>query len=161
MRVKDLMTAPAATVARGDSLHVADGIMSMGGVRHLPVLHGPELVGVISQRDILRAPGLLSPAYGFGGDARAVLKALRVEDVMSSAVVTIGAEAPVQVAAERLLEHRVGCLPVLDGATLVGIVTTSDLLRAMAGPSQGTDVPGGTAATGKPSAAPSLAETGT
>jgi CBS domain-containing protein len=161
MRVKDLMTAPAATVARGESLHVADGIMSMGAVRHLPVMHGPELVGVVSERDILRAPGLLAPAFGLGVDARAVLKVLRVEDVMSSAVVTIEAEAPVQVAAERLLEHRVGCLPVLDGATLVGIVTTSDLLRAMAGSSQELEAPGGTAAIGERSAAPSLAEAGT
>jgi CBS domain-containing protein len=160
MRVKELMSAPAATVARGESLHVADGIMSMGAVRHLPVVHGPELVGVISQRDILRAPGLLSPAFGLGVDARAVLKVLRVEDAMSPTVVTIEGEAPVQVAAQRLLEHRVGCLPVLDGARLVGIVTTSDLLRAIARPSTPMHASGGTAATGKPSAATSLAESG-
>jgi acetoin utilization protein AcuB len=134
--------------------------MSMGAVRHLPVVDGPELVGVISQRDILRAHGLLSPAFGLGVGGRAVLKVLRVEDVMSSTVVTIEAEALVPVAAERLLEQRVGCLPVLDGAKLVGIVTTSDLLRAMAGPSPRMDASGGTAATGKPSADTSLAESG-
>ena len=56
MRVKDLMSARVAIVAPDDSLHIADGIMSLGGVRHLPVVSGGELVGVISQRDIVAAP---------------------------------------------------------------------------------------------------------
>lgn len=158
MRVKELMSAPAATVAPGDSLHIADGTMSMGGVRHLPVIDGRGLVGVISQRDILRAVGLVSPAVGLVG-TRAALKALRVEDVMSSTVVTIGAEAPVHEAAEHLLKHRVGCLPVLAGGTLVGIVTTSDVLRAVAGPAKAHDR-GRRTVIGTASAAPNPAESG-
>jgi CBS domain-containing protein len=135
MRVKELMSAPAATIAPGDSLHIADGIMSLGVVRHLPVVSGGDLVGVVSQRDILRSPGMFSPVLGFAVDTRAALKALRVADAMSPAVVTIGAEASVGEAAERMLKHRVGCLPVVEGGTLVGIVTTSDLLRAIVDPS--------------------------
>ena len=135
MRVRNMMSAPAATVTPGDTLHVADGTMSLGGVRHLPVVKGRKLVGVISQKDILRAPGLLGPSVGFAVDTRTLLKALRVEDVMSSTIVTIGADATVREAAERLLNHRVGCLPVLELGTLVGIVTTSDVLRAVAGSS--------------------------
>lgn len=131
MRVKQLMSAPAATVAPGDSLHIADGIMSLGVVRHLPVVSGDDLVGVVSQRDILRSPGLLSPVLGLAVDTRAALKTLRVEDAMSPTVLTIGAEASVREAAERMLTHRVGCLPVVDGGKLVGIITTSDLLRAI------------------------------
>jgi CBS domain-containing protein len=53
---------------------------------------------------------------------------------MSVELVTIGADAPVEEAAQKLLEHRVGCLPVVEAGALVGIVTTSDLLRAVAGP---------------------------
>jgi acetoin utilization protein AcuB len=135
MRVKEFMSAPAATIAPGDSLHIADGIMSLGVVRHLPVVSGGDLVGVVSQRDILRSPGMLSPVLGLAIDTRAALKTLRVEDAMSPAVVTIGAEASVREAAERMLKHRVGCLPVVEGGTLVGIVTTSDLLRAIVDPS--------------------------
>ena len=52
----------------------------------------------------------------------------------SDLVVTIDAEATVQAAAERLLKHKVGCLPVLERGALVGIVTTSDLLHAIVGP---------------------------
>lgn len=110
----------------------------MGVVRHLPVVSGGDLVGVVSQRDILRSPGLLSPVLGLGVDTRAALKTLRVEDAMSPTVLTIGAEASIREAAERMLKHRVGCLPVVEGGALVGIVTTSDLLRAIAGPSDAT-----------------------
>lgn len=140
MRMKDLMSVPATAVAPGDSLHVADGIMSMGAVRHLPVVSGGRLVGVLSHRDILRAPGLLSPSLD---STRTVLKALRVEDVMSTPALTIGADASVQEAAKLLLKNRVGCLPVLDGGRLAGIVTTSDLLRAIAGPAGMADAGAG------------------
>ncbi len=132
MRVKHLMSAPPATVAPGESLHVADGIMSMGVVRHLPVVKEGALVGLVSQSDILRSPALLAPLFGLTVDSKAALRALRVEDAMSSPVFTIGPDASVQDAAARLLDHRVGSLPVLEDGKLVGIVTTSDLLRAVA-----------------------------
>lgn len=132
MRVKQLMSVPPATVAPGDSLHIADGIMSMGVVRHLPVVKDGELVGLVSQSDILRSPALLAPLFGLAVDLKAALRALRVEDAMSSPVLTIGPDASIQDAAATLLEHRVGSLPVLEEGTLVGIVTTSDLLRAVA-----------------------------
>jgi CBS domain-containing protein len=111
-------------------------MMSMGGVRHLPVVSNGALVGVISQRDILRAPGLLSHLLS---TARAALRSLRVQDVMSIDLVTIGADASVEEAAQKLLDHRVGCLPVVEAGALVGIVTTSDLLRALAGPPEAAD----------------------
>jgi CBS domain-containing protein len=108
--------------------------MSLGGLRHLPVLSKEELVGILTHRDILRAPGLLSPVLGLAADTRAALRALRVEEAMTATVVTIGAQASLQEAAAQLLKHRVGCLPVMERGGLVGIVTTSDLLRAIAGP---------------------------
>lgn len=132
MRVEQLMSVPPATVAPGDSLHIADGIMSMGVVRHLPVVKDGELVGLVSQSDVLRSPALLAPLFGMTVDSKAALRALRVEDAMSSPVFTIGPDASIQDAAARLLDHRVGCLPVLEEGRLVGIVTTSDLLRAVA-----------------------------
>jgi CBS domain-containing protein len=65
-------------------------------------------------------------------DLKAALKALRVQDAMSSPVLTIGPDESIQDAAATLLEHRVGSLPVIEEGRLVGIVTTSDLLRAVA-----------------------------
>ena len=156
------MRVPVATVSPSESLYIADGLMSLGALRHLPVLSGNALVGILTHRDILRAPGLLSPVLEFAADTRAALRALRVDEAMTTAVVTIGADASVKEAAEQLLEHRVGCLPVMEDGRLVGIVTTSDLLRAIAGPGEGMADPreAGPAATayGAPSRAGSEAQ---
>ena len=148
MRVRGLMKTPVTTVDPDESLYVADGIMSLGGIRHLPVVRGQALVGILTHRDILRAPATVSgTSLGFTADVTAVLRALRVGDVMTKEVVTIASDAMVQEAAELLLKHRVGCLPVLEQGGLVGIVTTSDLLRAVVGPYRGTaERPGAMAA---------------
>jgi CBS-domain-containing membrane protein len=131
--VKDVMSAPVTTVAPDDSLCVAGGLMSMVHLSHLPVVDGRGLVGMLTQRDILGAPGLFDPVFDPAVDTRETLKAHRVGEVMSG-LVTIGAEASLQQAVEKLLKHGVDCLSVLEGDALVGIVTTSDLLRALAGP---------------------------
>lgn len=133
MTVRDLMSAPVTTVAPDDSLRIAGELMSMVRLSHLPVVDGRGLVGMLTQRDILGAPGLLGPVLGPAVDTRETLKAHRVGEVMSG-FVTIGAEGSLQQAAEKLLKHGVDCLPVLEDGALVGIVTTSDLLRAVAGP---------------------------
>ena len=148
MKLKDLVKKHVTTIGPDDSLHVADGIMSLGGLRHLPVVSGGTLVGILTHRDILRAP---TTFFGFASDARSVLLALRVKDVMTTEVITIGANATVQEAASRLLKHKVGCLPVLERGALVGIVTTSDLLVAIVGP-QAAAEPG--AAVAEPESSP-------
>lgn len=91
---------------------------------------------MLTQRDILGAPGLFGPVLGPAVDTREALKAHTVGEAMSG-LVTIEAEASLQEAAEKLLKHGVDCLPVLEDGALVGIVTTSDLLRALGGPPSG------------------------
>jgi CBS domain-containing protein len=131
MKLRDLMKTRVTTIGPDETLHIADGVMSLGGLRHLPVMSGGALIGILTHRDILRAP---TTFLGFAADARAVLRTLSVRDVMTREVVTIDADASVRAAAERLLKHKVGCLPVLERGVLVGIVTTSDLLHAIVGP---------------------------
>jgi CBS domain-containing protein len=143
MKLKDLMKVRVTTIGPDDTLHVADGMMSLGGIRHLPVVSGGALVGILTHRDILRAPASF---VGLASDARAALKALIVRDVMTREVVTIDANATVEEAAARLLKHKVGCLPVLERGDLVGIVTTSDLLHGIAGPHAAAGEPGATVA---------------
>ena len=112
VRVKDIMSAPVTTVAAGDSLHTAHEIMNLGGLRHLPVVDGRGLVGMLTKRDILSAPGLFAPVL-LAVDTRATLKVHRVDEAMSG-LVTIGAQGSLQEAAEKLLKHRVDCLSVLE-----------------------------------------------
>jgi CBS domain-containing protein len=106
--------------------------MTLGRVRHMPVVHGGRLVGVVSERDLLRAS--LSNLTDFGNDQRrAFLQAVEIRRVMSSPPVVIHPDATPEEAALMMAEQKIGCLPVLDGEDLVGLVTETDLLRYFAG----------------------------
>ena len=95
MTVRDLMSLKVATVARKDTVEIADGMMTMGRIRHLPVLDGSEVVGVLSQRDLFRSVMGAALAYGMGRPQE-ILRTLNVGDVMTVPAETIGPEAPVQ-----------------------------------------------------------------
>jgi CBS domain-containing protein len=124
------MSAEVATVRRNDKLAIADDLMSLGRIRHTPVLddEGDEVVGILSQRDLFR--GALARAVGYGGHAQQkLLNLLVVKDVMTTDPVTTTPDAPLADAARTMLERKIGCLPVLEGGKLVGILTESDFVR--------------------------------
>ena len=132
MKVRELMTTDVATIGRNDELTIADDIMKMKRVRHLPVLEEGRLVGILTQRDLFHAA--LSTALNFGEKAqKEFLKTVVVKEVMTDDVRTIGPDADVKEAARLLIEHRIGCLPVVENGKLVGIVSETDLLRLVAG----------------------------
>jgi CBS domain-containing protein len=132
MKVRDLMSTDVATIGRNDELTIADDIMKMKRLRHLPVVEEGRLVGILTQRDLFHAA--LSTALNFGEKAqKEFLKTVVVKEVMTDEVRTIGPDADVKEAARLLIEHRIGCLPVVDNGKLVGIVSETDLLRAIAG----------------------------
>src|SRR5262249_33021951 len=127
LRVRDLMTPEVTTLRRNDKLTLADDVMRLGRIRHLPVLgdDGQEVVGVVSQRDLFR--GALDRALGYGEHAhRKMLDTLVVKEVMSSEVVTITADTALADAARMMTERKIGCLPVVEGGRLVGILTEGD-----------------------------------
>jgi len=128
MKVRELMSVKVATLGRNDSLDIADGIMSMGRIRHLPVLDGTQVVGVVSQRDLFRSA--LGAALAFGiRRPQDLMRSLEIRGVMSAPAVTVEAGAPVQEAARTMAEKKIGCLPVVEGGRLVGILTENDVLR--------------------------------
>jgi CBS domain-containing membrane protein len=130
MRVRDLMSSEVATVHRNDRLLIADDVMRLGRIRHTPVLDDEtqEVVGILSQRDLFR--GALARALGYGQHAQQkVLGMLFVKDVMTTDPVTTSPDAPLAEAARLMLERKIGCLPVLEGSELVGILTESDFVR--------------------------------
>ena len=127
-KVKDFMTTEVSILGRNDTLDLADNVMALGRIRHLPVLEEGRVVGVVSQRDLFRSA--LAVALGYGERAqKTLLKTLRVKEVMSEPAITISAEATIREAARLMVEHKIGCLPVVEGSTLVGIVTETDILR--------------------------------
>jgi CBS domain-containing membrane protein len=133
LKVRDVMTADPTTLKRNDKLTLADDIMRLGRVRHLPVLDddGLRLVGIVTQRDLFR--DALAQALGYGKHAqRQVLDSLAVEDVMATEVVTIRPDASLVYAARVLTERKIGCLPVVDNGHLVGILTEGDFVALIA-----------------------------
>lgn len=132
LRVRDVMKTEVATLGRNDVLTLADDIMALGRIRHLPVLdEDGTLVGVVSQRDLFR--GALASALGYGAHAqRKLLNMLRVKDVMTSDPVTIGPDTELAAAARLMAERKVGCLPVVEGDALVGILTEGSFVELVA-----------------------------
>ena len=131
-RVRDIMPEKMVTVSAGDTLSTVEDIMTLGRVRHMPVTQAGKLVGVVSERDLLRAS--LSTLSSFGADQRrAFLQAVEIARVMSTPAITIDPEATVEAAARIMADEKIGCLPVVQGERLLGLITETDLLRYFAG----------------------------
>ncbi len=130
MRVEKCMQRRPVTVSPQDTLRGAWQIIRERRVRHLPVMERGRLVGIVTDRDLRQA--LPSRAVGLEmHEAPHLAEKVRIWEVMARAVVTISREAPIEEAARLLLKYRIGGLPVLKGETLVGIITKTDLLRAL------------------------------
>jgi CBS domain-containing protein len=130
--VRDIMQEKIVTISAGDTLSTVEDIMTLGGLRHMPVVHRGALVGVVSERDLLRAS--LSSLTEFGmEERRAFLQVVEITQVMSSPPIVIGPDALIEEAARVLAEEQIGCLPVVDGGSLVGLLTETLVLRYFAG----------------------------
>lgn len=128
LSVRDLMTEQVVTVGPEDDLSVVYDLMDSRRIRHLPVVEEGELVGLVTQRDLLR--GALGEAGGLPMSAqREMLRSIQVDAVMVSEPTTVEADTTLREAGELLLEHKLGCLPVVEGNELVGIITESDFVR--------------------------------
>ena len=130
---KNIMCKEVSTMGRNDTLDLADDIMTLERIRHLPVLDEGRVVGVVSQRDLFRSA--LAVALGYGEKAqKMLLRTISVKEVMSEPVITISPEATVQEMTRLMLEHKIGCLPVVDDDhRLIGILTEADFVRHVAG----------------------------
>ena len=123
MLVRDIMTTAVITIGPDETLERVCEVMRGKNIRHLPVVEGRRLVGVITDRDIHNAGSALclTPSNPAG----------LVRDAMAKEVKTAHPLDPVEDAARTMRLLKIGCLPVLDGETLVGIVTGIDLLDAL------------------------------
>src|SRR4029450_8393550 len=131
-RVRDIMSEQVVTISSDDSLSTVEDIMTLGHVRHMPVVRAGQLVGVVSERDLLRAS--LSNLSAFGSEQRrAFLQGVEIKRVMSSPPIVIDPEASVEDAALVMAERKIGCLPVVEGGRLIGMLTETYVLRYVAG----------------------------
>ncbi len=131
-RVRDIMSEKMVTISESDRLSTVEDIMTLGRVRHMPGVHAGTLVGVVSERDLLRTS--LSNLTEFGSEERRLfLHAVEIARVMSAPPITIAPDATVEEAAQMMADRKIGCLPVLEDERLLGIVTETDVLRYFAG----------------------------
>ena len=130
MNVVDIMTENPVIVRADKSLRTALQLMEDHQVKHLPVLSQQgHLVGVISDRDCrhaLNSPYILRERWQ---DEELAIR-LKVRNIMTSAPIVIEPDTSAEELARLMLNHGIGCLPVMRAETLVGIVTRSDLLVA-------------------------------
>jgi acetoin utilization protein AcuB len=125
------MSRELVTLSLGEHLDLASDIMHLGRIRHMPVVSGDHLVGILSQRDLFRAA--VSSVLAFRPSAqREWLAKIRVEEVMVKQVHTARPDWTIAAAVELMLDKRIGCLPVVDGERLVGLLSETDCLRLLA-----------------------------
>ncbi|MBI4242083.1 MAG: CBS domain-containing protein [Candidatus Rokubacteria bacterium] len=131
MRVREWMSPHLITAAPTTPVAEAREVMRRKRIRHLVVMEGEHLAGIITDRDIrLNLP---SPASSLSvWEVNYLLAKLTVGRAMSRSVITIDPDRPIAEAVDLMLEHKIGALPVTEGTRVVGIITETDLLRAFA-----------------------------
>jgi acetoin utilization protein AcuB len=124
--VKDSMTREVVVLSPRTTAAEALALCRERRIRHLPVLEEGRLVGIVSDRDLRSA----APAFGDPERASALEK-IRISDVMARDVVSAHPDDPIEEAANRMRERKIGCLPVVKYGEMVGIVTSSDVMEAL------------------------------
>lgn len=121
LTVGDYMTENPATIGSEQSLEVAHELMRKINARHLPVLHGGKLVGLVSQRDL----------YLIGTFGGAEANQVRVEEAMTAEVFTVGPDESLSDVASAMAKAKIGCAVVVQGRDVVGIFSVTDALSAL------------------------------
>ena len=117
MQVMNWMTPSPVCVDPRENLAKAGALMAAGGFRQLPVVDNGNLIGIVTDRD-------LRPHVGY-------LESTLVDAAMTSCPVVIGPSDLVEVAAKLMIQHKIGAIPVVEHGRTIGILSTSDLLRAL------------------------------
>jgi len=128
LRVRDTMTQDVATLGPEASVAQAWTLCRERKVRHIPIVEDGRLIGLISDRDLRDASPVRKSDDGGGEN---VFGWSSMRDIMSASPVTIGPFDTIDHAAKEIHERRIGCLPVVEDGKLVGIITSSDMMRTL------------------------------
>jgi len=128
MQCWQLMSNNVVTLDAKGTLDIADDLMKLKRIRHLPVVDGDQLVGLVTQRDLFLA-GVSSVLQFRRSAEREWLGHIKIAEVMTRELVTVAPETDVEEAVTRMLDHKIGCLPVVSVGKLVGMLSETDLLR--------------------------------
>jgi len=130
--VSKIMVTDVVALDRNASLGSAKDIIDQRRLRHFPVVENGNVVGVVSQRDLFRAS--LASMLGYEERTKkAFLDNLSIKGIMSDPPITVTGDTGISEAARLMVEKKVGCLPVVDGKRLIGLVTETDFLKVLGG----------------------------
>ena len=115
------MTHDPITIARHESMNRARRVLSTHCIRHLPVVQEGKLVGIISQRDLYHFERLTEVNQDY----------MTVGEAMTKAPYTVGRDSPLREAAEQMARRRCGSAVVVEGESVVGLLTATDALHAL------------------------------
>lgn len=125
--VRDYMSSPVTTISHDAKLLEAAITLRRTGFRHLAIVDGEKLVGIITDRDVARfAPSMLTKISP--EEYNAIFEETELSKVMTKNPTSVAPTTPIQDAVKILHNRKLGCLPVVEGEKLVGIITTSDML---------------------------------
>ncbi len=126
--VRDIMMGSPVTLKPQDTLDLAADVISLGRIRHIPVLEDGRLVGILSERDLIGATANL--IFGLKQKSKsALLKTVAINDIMKKKVITVTPDTEIKDAARLMADKKIGCVPVVSAGALVGLLTTTDILR--------------------------------
>jgi CBS domain-containing protein len=125
---REIMMGSPVTLKPEDTLDLANDVISLGRIRHIPVVQDGRLVGMITERDLIGAAA--SKIFGLKQASKsALLKTVMIKDVMKKRVITVTPDTPIKEAVHLMAEKKIGCVPVVSDGVVVGLVTTTDILR--------------------------------
>lgn len=129
LKVKDLMTEPVFSLKETDSLYSARSLMDLQRIRHIPIVTVDNVfTGLLTHRDILSAT--ISQLAELDPETQKEIDAgISIREIMRTDITSVTKETSLKDAAQLLLNHKYGCLPVVQDNELVGIVTEADFLR--------------------------------
>jgi acetoin utilization protein AcuB len=129
MLVKDRMTSDPVTITTDTSLKDALELVRSKPFRHLPVLdENDRLVGIVTEKSLVYASPIPTTTLSVF-EVDYILSRTKVGQVIQGAVVTVGPDLPIEEAARVMIDHRIGCLPVVEDEKLVGIISDTDIFR--------------------------------
>ncbi len=132
MLVRERMTPNPVVVHPETSFADAMDLLRQKRIRRLPVVDAKgALVGIVVEKDLLKASP--SPATTLSAwELPYLLSKLKISDLMTRRVITVGEDCPLEDAARIMVEHKIGSLPVVRGNQLIGIITETDIFRTLA-----------------------------
>ncbi len=143
MKVKELMTKKVLTIKPDDLIDKVFFYLNFERIRHLPVVVKGKVVGIVSDRDLKKVLGSLKTAKISGknkGEIQLTIQCRYVRNIMRRRVITISSDAKASEAASIMANRKIGALPVVKNEKLVGIITTTDVLRAFVRIDRATEV---------------------